>query len=215
MKMVGDFRSSGQQPDVFPPGEITALLRKLSEGDVDVVSHVMAALYDDLRKIAAGQMRRERPDHTLEPAALVSELFLQLVRKPAIQWQSRRHFLGAASQEMRRFLVDYARSHTSLKRGGEFKKIQLQDCGEAFNDNPEKFLEVNELIDQLASQEPRMARVVEMRCFGGLTHQEIADVLGMDERTVKRDWSVARAWLTSQLRKGKTDGNVARRMGAG
>jgi RNA polymerase sigma factor (TIGR02999 family) len=192
-----------QQPNtVQTAGEITVLLRRLSHGDVAVISSVMTALYSDLKRIAEGRMRWERIDHTLEPAALVNELFLQFAKNPAIRWESRKHFLGAASQEMRRLLVDYARAHNSIKRGGGVEKVPLAHGSDRHHDNPEDFLQVNELLSQLTDEEPRVARVVEMRCFGGLTHNEIAEVLGLDERTVKRVWRFGKAWLESRLQKG-------------
>lgn len=180
---------------------VTALLRRLSAGDLAAISRVMSLLYGDLRNIADGKLRRERPDHTLEPAALVNELFLQMAKKRDVQWQSRGHFLAFASQEMRRLLVDYARAHNSQKRGGGLHKVSLDECGLALRDNPRDFVLMNDLLDSLASEDPRAARVVEMRCFGGLTHREIGEILSVDERTVKRDWRFARAWLEDQFNK--------------
>ena len=197
----------------FSSHAITALLRRLSAGDVKAISRVMSLLYTDLKDIAGGKLRRERPDHTLEPAALVNELYIQLARKRENKWQNRQHFLNAASQEMRRLLVDYARAHNSKKRGGGLSKTPFDELAHSREDNLTEFLFVNDLLDRLALDDPRMARVVEMRCFGGLTNREIAEVLDVDERTVKRDWRFAKPWLESQIR--KYFKNVKRGMGPG
>jgi RNA polymerase sigma factor (TIGR02999 family) len=162
----------------------------------------MRALYCDLKRVAVRRMRNERPDHTLDPEALISELFLRLARTPDHHFRSRGHFLAFAAQQMRHFLVDYARAHRSEKRNGRREKVRIEDCGLVVRHDFEQVLSVDELLEKLANQEPRMAKVVEMRCFGGFTHAEIAETLGMDERTAKRDWSFARAWLESALRKG-------------
>ncbi len=167
-----------------------------------VISGIMTALYDDLKRIAEGRMRGERIDHTLEPAALVNEVFLEFARNPGARWENRSHFLSAASQKMRNLLVDYARAHNCLKRGGGAEKVPLSYGAERHPSNVEEFLEVNELLEQLICEDLRVARVVEMRCFGGLTHSEIAEVLAIDERTVKRDWRFGKAWLESRLQKG-------------
>jgi RNA polymerase sigma factor (TIGR02999 family) len=144
-------------------------------------------------------LRRERPNHTLEPAALVNEFFLYLARNMDTKWESRQHFMAAASQQMRHLLVDYARARRSTKRGGDLQRADLDVDKAGFSHDPAQFLQVDRLLTKLATREPRMAKVVEMRCFGGLTHGEIAEVLEVDERTVKRDWAVAKAWLEKKL----------------
>ena len=192
---------------VRSPGEITVWLRQLPRGDLAGLSRVMRALYGDLRRIAAGRMRRERPNHTLDPDALISELFLQLAKSPVGQFESRGHFLAFASERMRRFLVDYARARGSQKRGGGWEKVDIEHCSLAVRQDLDQLLMVDGLIDKLAAQEPRMGKVVEMRCFGGLAYSEIGEALGVTERTVKRDWAFARAWLQCELRKGTGHGN--------
>jgi len=169
--------------------------------DADNRSKVLSALYPELKRIAQSRMRTERSDHTLQPSALVNEFFLQLANRQRIRWVNRTHFLAAASQTMRRVLVDHSRARDSHKRGGKLVKLSLDNFTGAEPDSAFDLLEFNEVLDRLTTEEPRMARVVEMRCFGGLTHGEIAEILGIDTRTVKRDWAVARAWLFDQLRK--------------
>jgi len=210
--MPEDSQKQRPQPRAFTEGDVTILLRKLSHGDIAAISHLMSAVYNDLKRIAANRLRHERPDHTLEPAALVNEFFLRLAKKPGMQWKNRQEFLAMASHEMRLLLVDYARSHNARKRGGGASKVEWNDSYSPLESSTEELLEIHDLLDRLESEEPRMAKVVEMRCFGGLTHQEIGAVLGIDERTAKRDWNVAKAWLESSLRKKR---DVSRPMGIG
>ena len=171
----------------------------MAEGESEARTELIAALYPELKRMAEMRMRGERPDHTIQPTALVNEFFLEMARSQEINWRSRSHFLAVASQAMRRFLIDYARAHTAERRGGGVPKLQL-DGLEFKQDYALDALIIGELMDRLAAEEPRMAQVVEMRCFGGLNYEEIAEVLGVDERTAKRDWQVARAWLFGHLR---------------
>jgi RNA polymerase sigma-70 factor (ECF subfamily) len=201
-------KSDGIDP-LRPPGEVTVWLRQLPRGDSVAMSRVMKALYSDLKRIAVRRMRLERPDHTLDPDALISELFLKLAKNHSRQFENREHFLAFASNHMRRFLVDYARAHRSKKRYGVREDVEIEECGAMIRQDFDQMMIVDQLIDTLAAQEPRMAKVVEMRCFGGLTHSEIAATLGMDERTAKRDWRFAKAWLECELRKGVNHGPAA------
>jgi RNA polymerase sigma-70 factor, ECF subfamily len=202
MESLPKSAKSDRDSPFHPQGEITAWLRRLPEGDSAAMSRVMSALYGDLKRIADWRMRNERPDHTLAPEALISELFLRLGPNPAIRFENRGHFLAVATQLMRRILVDYARAHCSQKRCGTLEKVAIEECNHAIRQDPDQMLILDELIDRLGTQEPRLARVVEMRCFGGLTHGQIAEALGVDERTAKRDWSFARAWLECELQRG-------------
>jgi RNA polymerase sigma-70 factor (ECF subfamily) len=182
------------------PGEVTAMLRRAAAGEDGVRSELVSAMYPELKRIAEAQMRRERNDHTLQPTALVNELFLEIVQSKGAHWRDRNHFLAVAAQAMRRFLIDYARAHRAARRGGDSIKLRLTDLDlpvEGFFDP----ITIGELLDRLVREEPRMARVVELHCFGGLNFAEIAEILKMNERTAKRDWQVARAWLYGQLRK--------------
>jgi RNA polymerase sigma factor (TIGR02999 family) len=170
---------------------------------MDARGELVARMYPELKRIAENRMRGEREFHTLEATALVSEFFLELARQQQFTWQNRAHFLAVASQAMKRLLIDYARSRGAEKRGGGHLHIQIDALNLSTKDGVLDLLEFNNLLERLWSEEPRMAQVVEMRCFGGLTNKEIAEALGVDERTVKRDWQVARAWLVSQLRGGR------------
>jgi RNA polymerase sigma-70 factor (ECF subfamily) len=194
-------------------GDVTGLLRLWSGGDQEARERLAVAMYPELKRIAEQKMRLERKDHTLQPSALISEFFLQLATYEGIIWNSRGHFLAVASQTMRRVLIDHARTRLTGKRGKGALVLQLDGLNLSDPSNYTGILEFNDLLDRLAAQDSRMATVVEMRCFGGLTHQEIADAIGVDERTSKRDWQVARAWLIGQLKKGGRD--VPRGMGTG
>jgi RNA polymerase sigma-70 factor, ECF subfamily len=182
-------------------GEITELLSRPDISGPEAQGRLLALVYPELKRIAEFRMRGERPDHTLQPTALVSEFYLHVARLRGIHWKNRAHFLAVASSAMRRVLVDYARAHTAAKRGGGLAVLSLSDNAEGAPASIETALELNELLDHLAAEEPRMARVVELRYYGGLTNGEIGEVLGIDERTVKRDWQVARAWLRAKLRR--------------
>jgi RNA polymerase sigma factor (TIGR02999 family) len=181
------------------------------ESNPNVQSRLIALIYPELRRIAEVRMRSERVDHTLQPTALVNEFFIHLARQKNIAWKGRSHFLAVASKAMRRLLVDHARAHNAEKRGGGVCKLQLDAIDMHMGDTRLDALDVDRLLERLAAEEPRMAQVLEYRCFGGLTHSEIAEALGIDERTAKRDWQVARAWLIGQLRSEEHD--VERRVG--
>lgn len=191
------------QPPGDLSGEVTALLRRWKPGDAGLEQELVASLYPELKRIARNRMRRERADHTLQPTALINEFFLHIAQQDIVSWQSRAHFLAVASQAMRRLLIDHARSRDASKRGGGLVKLQLNDLNLPSAESTYDLLEINDALERLQAEEPRMAEVAHLRCFGGLTHEEIAEMLGVDERTVKRDWQVARAWLFGQLRKGK------------
>jgi RNA polymerase sigma-70 factor, ECF subfamily len=181
-------------------GEVTQLLSRWNIGDPAEHGRLLHLVYPELKRIAEFRMRRERWDHTLQATALVNEFIAQLYANPQLELKDRKHLLSAASQAMRHILVDYARTQQAGKRGGQLQKIPLEGVKAADSNRFCDILELNELLDLLAKEEPRMARVVELRYFGGLSNSEIADVLQLTERTVKRDWQVARAWLYAQLR---------------
>ena len=180
---------------------ITALLAELSAGNRDVESRLIPHVYGELRRLAAHYMRSERGNHTLQPTALVNEAYTRLVQQPQIPWQNRAHFFATASHLMRHILVDHARARRAGKRGGLQQQVTLDD---ALLPSPERTMDVlilDEALENLAQFDPRQARIVELHFFGGLTFAEIALVLKLTERTVKRDWSMARAWLKGELSK--------------
>jgi RNA polymerase sigma-70 factor, ECF subfamily len=191
---------SPNAPDaLLQAGEVTVLLRQLSDGRAEARGELFSRLYPDLKRLARIRMNRERPDHTLQPTALISELFVTMYSAKGINWKDRAHFFALASQMMKRYLTDYARARRTERRGGGRSGVSIE-CLD-ISVEPVDALEFTELIDRLLIEEPRMGQVVEMRCFGGLTHAEIAEALGVDERTSKRDWQVARAWIQAQLTK--------------
>ena len=185
--------------------DVTALLMELTNGNREAASELMPIVYDELRKLAGRYMRRERTDHTLQATALVHEAYLKLVQQQEANWQSRAHFFGIAAQVMRHILIDHARGHTSEKRGGGKRPVPLE---EALIFTPEKSLELlrlDESLQRLAELDPRQGRVVELRFFGGLTVEETADVLGVSPKTVKREWSMAKAWLHGDMKRSHGD----------
>jgi RNA polymerase sigma factor (TIGR02999 family) len=180
---------------------ITALLAELSAGNRDVESRLIPQVYGELRRLAAHYMRSERGNHTLQPTALVNEAYTRLVQQPQIPWQSRAHFFATASHLMRHILVDHARARRAGKRGGLQRQVTLDDALLPSSERTMDVLILDEALENLAQFDPRQARIVELHFFSGLTFAEIALVLKVTERTVKRDWSMARAWLKGELSK--------------
>jgi len=176
------------------------LLSALTNGEEGAASKLIPVVYDELRRLAGSYMRRERVDHTLQATALVNEAYLKLIEQRAVNWQSRAHFFGVAAQLMRRILIDYARGHTRDKRGGEQKKVSLDEVLLFSEHQSDKLLAVDDSLNLLEKIDARQARVVELRFFGGLSVEEAAEVLGVSPKTVKRDWSVAKAWLYADLK---------------
>lgn len=185
--------------------ELSDLL-EAADSNPEARDRAMTLLYPELKRIADVQMRRERRDHTLQATGLVSEFYLHMARSTRFTARTRAHFLVLASVVMRRLLIDYARARGRDKRGGQLARVEIEraEIGEAahFVD----VLEIDDLLSQLAASDPRMAKIVELRFFGGLTNEEAAEALGINERTVKRDWQVARAWLYSHLRRDQGHG---------
>lgn len=180
--------------------DVTLLLSALTRGDEDAASKLIPVVYDELRRLAGSYMRRERVDHTLQATALVHEAYMKLVEQRSVNWQSRAHFFGVAAQLMRRILIDHARGHSRQKRGGEQQKVSLDEALIFSEQQAAELLAVDDSLNQLAKIDPRQAKVVEMRFFGGLSVEEAAEVLGVSPKTVKRDWSVAKAWLYADLK---------------
>ena len=183
-----------------PSEGITQLLIDWSKGDHAALEKLMPLVYSELRRLASNYLRRERGEHTLQPTALVNEAYLKLIDQRNPKWQNRAHFFGIAAQLMRRILVDHARQHQAVKRGGaEQQRISLTGA-EALAQQPEvDLLALNEALDELAKMDPQQSRIVELKFFGGLSIEEIAEVLGVGHATVERDWKMARAWLRRKL----------------
>jgi RNA polymerase sigma factor (TIGR02999 family) len=190
-------------------GEITQLLEGWRAGDRTALDALLPVVYKELQRIAHFQLRRERPDHTLQSTALVNEAYLRLVGMNSPHWEGRSHFFAIAAQLMRQILVDYARRHRSAKRGAGVGALSLEDSSIMLTQGQDKDVDVVALDDALKALtqiDPRKARVVELRFFGGLTFEETAEILKVSAITVQRDWSTARAWLHREMRRGKSDG---------
>ena len=179
--------------------DITQLLLLARAGDEIAEAKLFQILYSDLRRVAAGCLRRERPDHTLQPTELVNEAYLRLASQLDKDWQNRAHFLAVAAQVMRRVLVDWARARGTAKRGGGLRKVELNESSSQVQSWSERILDLEQALQELAVQDPRAARVVELRFFGRLNDQEIAKIVNITKRTVSRDWTFARAWLQGML----------------
>jgi RNA polymerase sigma factor (TIGR02999 family) len=181
-------------------GEVTVLLNNLKKGNEEAASKLVPLIYAEMRRLAGAYMRRERPDHTLQPTALVHEAYLRLVEQRSVDWQSRAHFMGIAAQVMRRILIDHARGRLRQKRGAGKQNVQLEE-GWAFSaDKSSSLIKLDDALTELAERDPRQAKIVELRFFGGLTVEETAKLLDISPKTVKRDWAVAKAWLHGFLK---------------
>jgi len=180
---------------------VTQLLIELSDGKRDVVDQLLPLIYDELKRLAGSYLRRERSDHTLQPTALVNEAYLKMVDITQISWQNKAHFLGVAANQMRRILVDHARHHNALKRGGEFHILTLNEEIDKAADESTELIELDDALNELAKMDPVKAKIVELRYFGGLTMDEAAEVLGVSTITVKRHWKMTKAWLYGRLSK--------------
>jgi RNA polymerase sigma factor (TIGR02999 family) len=180
--------------------DVTGLLRSWTTGDLDARDRAMALVYGELRRRAAAYLRRERLGHTLQPTALVHEAYLRLVEQRRAIFQSRAHFLAVASQMMRRILVDRARARLATKRSGRWARVTLGDAdGVALSPNNIDLLDLDAALDKLAAFDARKSRIAELRFFGGLSLEEMGEVLDVSSKTVERDWQAARAWLYKTL----------------
>jgi RNA polymerase sigma-70 factor (ECF subfamily) len=178
---------------------ITQLLLDSSRGNREAIDELTPLVYQELRRIARGQMRHERPGSTLQPTALVHEAYFKLINQREVDWQSRAHFFAIAAQEMRRILLSYARSRRTQKRGGSGARLTLDERLAVSEDHAEDLIALDEALNRLAALDPRQARVVELRFYVELRVEEIAEVLGISAATVKRDWAMARAWLLQNM----------------
>jgi RNA polymerase sigma factor (TIGR02999 family) len=177
---------------------VTELLLR-GRADPAAVEGLLPLVYAELREMADRQLRRENPGHTLSPTALVHEAYIRLVDQTRVQWQGRAHFFAVASQAMRRVLVDHARRHRAVRRGGGVRPLALDEVEIPLQERAEALVALDEALHRLEQLDARMARVVELRFFGGLTEPEAAEVLGVAERTVRRDWVKAKGWLLREL----------------
>ena len=180
------------------PGEVTRLLSAVNEGDGEAREELVRVVYGELRDLAGRYMGRERSGHTLQPTALVNEAWMKLTDQSRVEWKGRAHFFGIAAQAMRRILVDHHRRHSALRRGSGQAVTLREDVALDFQD-PVDLVALDEALEELAVMDPRAARIVELRFFGGLSVEETAQVLDVSTPTVKRDWRTARAWLFQRL----------------
>jgi RNA polymerase sigma factor (TIGR02999 family) len=183
----------------MPARDVTVLLGDWSRGNGNALNQLLPLVYDELRRIAARQLRRERAGHTLQPTALVHEAFLKLVDQRGVDWHNRAHFFGVAAKVMRRILVDHARRHDAKRRGDGVPRLSIEGANEPAAPDGISVLALDLALDRLASLDQELARIVELRAFGGLTIEEAACVLEVSPSTAKRGWRTAKAWLTREL----------------
>jgi RNA polymerase sigma-70 factor, ECF subfamily len=178
---------------------ITELLKRWSTGEENARDELMPLVYDELHRLAVFYLRRERREHTLQPTALVNELFLKISEQHSMSWQNRAQFFGIAAQLMRRILVDYARAHYASKRGGDRDSVPLQNIA-AFGAEPgADLLALHDALNTLEDIDPEQARIVELRFFGGLTIKEIAEIMQLSHATVAREWKIAKLFLKREI----------------
>jgi len=180
-------------------GDITQLLADLKSGRREAEAELMERLYQPLRKLAVTQMRRERAGNSLQATALVNEVYLRLVQPGGLAVQGRTHFMAVAATVMRRILVDHARTCRAKKRWGAKNRVDLEESAIVAHAGSEDVLAVHECLQRLSATDPRQSKIVEMKFFGGLTERDIAEACGISERTVRREWGMARAWLYAEL----------------
>jgi RNA polymerase sigma-70 factor, ECF subfamily len=181
------------------PIDVTLLLKELSNGNQEALAELIPVVYDELRRLAAYYMRRERSDHTLQATALVHEAYLRLVDQRHVDWKNRNHFFGVAAQLMRRVLLMHAREHRAGKRGGGAQQISLEETAIFSPAQAEELVFLDELLTRLAALDAQQARVVEFRFFAGLSVEETAELMNVSTATVKRDWAMAKAWLVREM----------------
>lgn len=181
--------------------DVTKFLKKWNAGDRQAAERLFPLIYDELKKQARLFLLKERADHTLQPTALVHEAFLKLLEQREVEWQNRAHFFGVASTLMRRILVDHARAHDAGKRGGAAVRLSIDDVNIPAEERAADLLALDEALEKLAGFDERKAKIVEMKFFGGLNEEEIAEILNVTSRTVQRDWKTARLWLLRELSK--------------
>jgi RNA polymerase sigma factor (TIGR02999 family) len=187
------------RPQCAQKSQVTELLVRFREGDPQAEAELIPLVYSELRRMASLCLNRERGDHTLQPTALVHEVFLRLTNNDQPQWQNRAHFFGVAARLMRQILVDYARRHHAHKRGGELEKLPLDAVLTFTPEKSTQLILLDQTLKRLAEFDERQARIVELKFFGGLSVEEIAALLEISTKTVQRDWTIARAWLHQEM----------------
>jgi RNA polymerase sigma factor (TIGR02999 family) len=185
--------------------EVTQLLVAWSDGDQAALEQLTPLVYRELHRLAKGYLHRERPGHVLQTTALINEAYLRLIDWKDAHWQNRAHFFGVAAKLMRRILVDFARARHQDKRGGAACQVSLDEAAAVSVERVAEFIALDEALERLAAIDPRRSRMVELRFFGGLSEEETAEALKISPRTVRREWSLARAWLRRELRQGEQD----------
>jgi RNA polymerase sigma factor (TIGR02999 family) len=184
---------------------VTRLLLDWSDGNQQALEELLPLIYDELRRLAHNFLYRERPGHTLQTTALVHEAYLKLIDQKDARWQNRAHFFAIAAQAMRRILIDSARKHVAVKRGSGGEKLSLDETAIISLEPDVNLLALDEALKALAEIDPQQSRIIELRYFGGLTIEETAEVMKLSPATIKRDWTMARAWLHQALRGGGVD----------
>lgn len=184
--------------------EITQFLLAWNEGDQNALARLVPLIYSELHRLAKHYIEQERPGHLLQPTALVNEAYLRLIDCRNVSWQNRAHFLGISAKLMRRILVDFARSRNCGKRGGAVHPVSLEEAAVVAEERDADFVALDDALTSLAAIDPRKSKIVELRFFGGLSVEETAEVLAISTRTVKREWSLAQAWLHRELSKGES-----------
>jgi RNA polymerase sigma factor (TIGR02999 family) len=180
--------------------EVTRILKALEEGDPLAANELLPVVYRELHQLASAKMRQERGDHTLQPTALVHEAFLRLVGDVDLnRWEGRAHFFSAAAEAMRRILIDHARQKNAAKRGGQFQRLDINDVLSFDDSKIDSLLEIDSALQKLGEVDPTLVKIVELRFFAGLSVEQTAEALNMSDRTVKRHWAYARAWLQREL----------------
>ncbi len=196
-RFFGGRRESGGMSDV------TRLLDRVHHGDSKAADELLPMVYDELRKLASWRMAREAPGQTLQATALVHEAYLRLIGQEDQSWQNSRHFFSAAAEAMRRILVERARQKARQKHGGEWQRVDLDEINVATDSNEETLIFVSDALEKLAVQDPVCAELIKLRFFAGISNHQAAEMLGLSERTAKRNWAYARAWLAREIEQTK------------
>ena len=191
--------STRRMPEQQTTASVTKLLVQACSGDASALANVFPLIYEELHRLAQQQLKREPDGHTLSPTALVHEAYMRLIDYTRMEWTGRAHFMAVASTAMRRILVDHARGHRSAKRGGELRRVPLEDVQLGTEERADLLIAVDDALGKLKELDARQARVVECRFFGGMTEEETAEALGIGLRTAKRDWAKAKSWLQKEI----------------